>query len=270
MTSATTFEILPAIDLRGGRVVRLRQGDFERETAYELEPAAAAAAFAAAGARWLHVVDLDGARAGVPAHTDVIAAIVAAVGAGTKVEVAGGLRNEHSVAQALDSGAARIVIGTAALREPALAGRLVAAHGAGRVAVAIDVRDGRAQGHGWTTDVPGTGPAGTDDAGTDATGADVMGADAADVISRLADVGAMTFEVTAIERDGLLLGPNLGLYERLVRLGRGAIIASGGISTIDDLRSVREIGCSGAIVGRALYEGHLDLGDALRLAAESE
>ena len=245
MVMATSFEILPAIDLRGGRVVRLRQGDFARETAYETEPTAAAEAFAAAGARWLHVVDLDGARTGVPVHARLIAAIVAAIGKAASVEVAGGLRNEESVARVLDSGAARAVIGTAALREPAFAGRLVAAHGSGSVAVAIDVRDGRAVGHGWSIDAPG--------------------ADAAEAIARLADVGVTTFEVTAIERDGLLMGPNLALYERLVHLGRGTIVASGGVATLGDLRSVRDIGCSGAIVGRALYEGRIDLGDALRL-----
>lgn len=242
---ATTFEILPAIDLRNGRVVRLRQGDFERQTIYDTDPDGAATAFAMAGARWLHVVDLDGARTGTPSHARAIAAIVAAVGERTQVEVAGGLRDERAVAEALGAGAARAVVGTAALQDRAFAGRLVATHGAGRVAVALDVREGRAVGHGWTADAPGI--------------------DAAEAIRRLADVGVDTFEVTAIERDGLLGGPNLALYERLLRLGRGAIIASGGITTLDDLIAVRDIGCSGAIVGRALHEGHLDLGAALLL-----
>jgi phosphoribosylformimino-5-aminoimidazole carboxamide ribonucleotide (ProFAR) isomerase len=161
------------------------------------------------------------------------------------VEVAGGLRDVQAVAEALAAGAARAVVGTAALREPGFAGRLVGTHGSDRVAAAIDVRDGRAVGHGWSADAPGT--------------------DAAEAIRRLADVGLLTFEVTAIERDGLLEGPNLGLYERLVGLDLGAIIASGGIATLEDLRAVRDIGCSGAIVGRALYEGRLLLGDALRL-----
>lgn len=245
MVMATSFDVLPAIDLRGGRVVRLQQGDFARETAYDTGPTAAAVTFAAAGARWLHVVDLDGARTGVPAHADVIAAIVSAIGEATSVEVAGGLRNEAAVAQILDAGAARAVIGTAALLEPAFAGRLVATHGSGRVTVAIDVRDGRAVGHGWSVDAPGM--------------------DATEAIARLADVGVTTFEVTAIERDGLLMGPNITLYERLVHLSRGAIIASGGVASLGDLRSVRDIGCSGAIVGRALYEGQIDLVDALRL-----
>lgn len=245
MVMARHFEILPAIDLRGGRVVRLRQGDFERETVYDTDPAGAAIAFATAGARWLHVVDLDGARTGTPVHARAIAAIVAAVSERTQVEVAGGLRDENVVAEALGAGAARVVLGTAVLQDPAFAGRLVGTHGAAGVAVAVDVRDGRAVGHGWTADAPGI--------------------DAAEAIRRLADVGVETFEVTAIERDGLLQGPNLGLYERLVRLDMGAIIASGGISTIDDLTAVRDIGCRGTIVGRALYEGHLDLGDALLL-----
>lgn len=247
MTTAMPFEILPAIDLRGGRVVRLRQGDFDRETSYEAEPSVVADGFAATGARWLHVVDLDGARSGVPAHARAIAAIVAAVGERTRIEVAGGLRDEGTVAAALGSGAARAVVGTAALADPAFAGRLVDAHGRARIAVAIDVRDGQAVGHGWTHDTGGI--------------------DAAEAIRRLADVGVETFEVTAIERDGLLEGPNLALYERLVHLDRGAVIASGGVTTLEDLRAVRRAGCTGAIVGRALYEGRLDLQEALATMA---
>jgi phosphoribosylformimino-5-aminoimidazole carboxamide ribotide isomerase len=248
MAMAMTFEILPAIDLRGGHVVRLRQGDFDRETAYEAEPATVAEEFAAAGARWLHVVDLDGARSGVPAHGAVIASIVGAVGERARVEVAGGLRTELAVDEALASGAARVVVGTAALEDFAFAGRLVDSHGSEQVAVAIDVREGRALGHGWS--------------------ADAGGIDAVDAIRRLADVGIATFEVTAIERDGLLEGPDLALYEGLVRLDRGVIIASGGVATLDDIHAVRAIGCSGAIIGRALYEGRLDLRDALNLTTE--
>ena len=248
MTMTTPFEILPAIDLRAGRVVRLRQGAFDRETAYDREPALVAAEFASAGARWLHVVDLDGARSGVPSHAQAVAAIVAAVGTRTRIEVAGGLRDDAAVAQALGAGARRAIIGTAALGDPAFAARLIATHGPDRLAVAIDVRDGLAVGHGWAT---GSG-----------------GIDAAEAIGRLADAGVRSFEVTAIERDGLLEGPNLALYERLVGLGRGSIIASGGITTEDDLRALRRIGCAGAIIGRALYEGRMDLESALAVAAE--
>jgi len=242
------FELLAAIDLRGGRVVRLQQGDFDRETAFSEDPVGVAERFVEAGARWLHIVDLDGARSGRPAHAAVIAAIVAAVGEQASVEVAGGLRDEAAVSTVLMAGAARAVVGTAAIRDPAFAGRIVATHGAERIAVAIDVRDGRAVGHGWA--------------------ADQAGMDAADAIGSLADQGVRTFEVTAIDRDGLLGGPDLRLYDQLVGLGRGSIIASGGIATIDDLRAVRDIGCSGAIVGRALYEGRLDLGEAMSFTAD--
>lgn len=243
MSDARGFDVLPAIDLRGGRVVRLQQGDFARETAYSDDPVEVATRFADAGAGWLHVVDLDGARSGVPAHAPVVEAILAAVGDRVSVEVAGGLRDDIAVASALEFGCTRAVVGTAALRDPAWAGRLVASHGPERIVAAIDVRTGRAVGHGWSEG----------DAGIDAVAA----------IERLADVGVVTFEVTAIERDGLLEGPDLELYEHLVALGIGSIIASGGIATEEDLRSIRALGCGGAIVGRAIYEGRLGLEQAL-------
>lgn len=248
MNKASAFEILPAIDLRGGRVVRLRQGDFARETSYSDDPIEVARRFADVGARWLHVVDLDAARSGTPTHGMVIAAIVEAVGDRCLVEVAGGLRDQSAVAATLAFGAARAVVGTAALEDPGFVGRLVAAHGADRIATAVDVRDGHAIGHGWSTA----------DAGTD------LG----EALEEMADAGVTTFEVTAIERDGLLEGPDLRLYERLVRLGRGSIVASGGIAALNDLRAVRDIGCTGAIVGRALYEGRFSLGDALVVGTE--
>lgn len=241
------FALLPAIDLRGGRVVRLQQGDFERETAFSDDPAAVAAAFADAGARWLHVVDLDGARSGSPVHRAEVGAIIGAVGPGVAVEVAGGLRSSEDVRAMFDLGAARVVVGTAALRDPAFAGGLVDEHGVSRMAASIDVRDGNALGEGWRT------------------GAAAI--DAATAIRGLADVGVSVFEVTAIDRDGLLGGPDLELLARLVGLGRGDVIASGGVSSVADLRAVLHIGCSGAIVGRALYEGRLDLADALTAVA---
>ncbi|MEO5884507.1 MAG: 1-(5-phosphoribosyl)-5-[(5-phosphoribosylamino)methylideneamino] imidazole-4-carboxamide isomerase [Candidatus Limnocylindrales bacterium] len=248
MTSG--FDVLPAIDLRAGRVVRLEQGDFTRETAFSEDPVAVARAFAADGARGLHVVDLDGARDGAPAHGAVIRAIVAAVGERVSVEVAGGLRSAAAVASALEAGAGRVVVGTAALDDPSFAARLVASHGAVRVVAAIDVRDGLAVGDGW---VVGAGRA----SGT-------AGVVAADAIRSLADVGVLTFEVTAIARDGLLRGPDLALYERLVALDRGSIVASAGIASVSDIAAVRSIGCRGAIIGRALYDGRLSLAEALR------
>jgi phosphoribosylformimino-5-aminoimidazole carboxamide ribotide isomerase len=237
------FDILPAIDLRGGRVVRLQQGDFERETTFSDDPVAVARSFAEAGARWLHVVDLDGARTGQPAHTTVIGHLVDVIGDRVAVEVAGGLRTEESVAAVLAAGAARAVVGTAALRDPAFAGRLVTSHGADLIAVALDIRDDLALGEGWRDGASGVR--------------------AEDALAALADQGVTTFEATAIERDGLLEGPDLELLSRLVQLGRGAVIASGGIASLDDIRAVREVGCAGAIVGRALYDGRFDIASAI-------
>ena len=235
--------MLPAIDLRGGRVVRLEQGDFERETSFSDDPAGVAVAFADAGARWLHVVDLDGARTGLPAHGAAIAAIVDAVGERVAVEVAGGLRTAPAVAAVLDAGAARAVIGTAALSNPGFAAGLVEQHGAGSIAVAIDVRDGLAVGHGWS---PGQ-----------------IGVDAATAMIELRGAGVTTFEVTAIDRDGLLRGPDLSLYRRMLDLGVGDVIASAGVASVADIRALREAGCVGAIIGRALYDGRLSLADAV-------
>ena len=146
MTHATTFEIIPAIDLRGGQVVRLRQGDFGRETVYSDDPVAVARRFADAGARWLHVVDLDGARTGEAINGSAVREIVAAVGERMQVEVAGGLRTPATVRACLDAGAARAVIGTAAVHDPGSMADLVSTHGRERIAVALDVRDGLAVG----------------------------------------------------------------------------------------------------------------------------
>lgn len=239
----STFEILLAVDLRGGRVVRLEQGDFDRETAFSDDPVAVATSFAAAGARWLHVVDLDGARSGIPIHDGTIRGIVDAVGDRLSVEVAGGLRNASAVEGLLHAGAARAVVGTAALADPSFAERLVLAHGPDRVAVALDVRDDRAVGHGWQRSDEGI--------------------PVSEALAALADAGITTFEVTAIARDGLLGGPDLELYARLVAQDRGAIIASAGVASVDDIRALRAIGCSGAIVGRAIYDGRLDIAAAI-------
>jgi phosphoribosylformimino-5-aminoimidazole carboxamide ribotide isomerase len=237
------FELLPAIDLRGGRVVRLRQGDFARETAYRDDPLAVAVAFEGAGATWLHLVDLDGARAGAPRQLVLSAAVVAAVSGGTgrmRVELGGGMRTAEAVADALATGVARVVVGTAAVRDPGFAADLVERHGPDRIVASIDVRDGLALGEGWRPR---------------AAGLPVV-----EAVTNLAAVGVTTFEVTAIDRDGLMEGPDLALMRSLVELGRGRIIASGGVASIEDVLAIRGAGCAGAIVGRALYEGRIDLG----------
>lgn len=234
------FELLPAIDLRGGRVVRLRQGDFERETSYDDDPVAVARVFADAGATWLHVVDLDGARAGAPAQLQLAANIVAEVHDRCRVEIGGGLRTPEAIAGALGTGAARAAVGTAALGDPAFAASIVARHGTDRIVASIDVRDGMALGQGWREGAPGL--------------------PVAQAVGMLAAAGVTTFEVTAIDRDGLLEGPDLALLRSLVALRQGRIIASGGIASIKDVIAVHAIGCEGAIVGRAIYEGRIDLG----------
>ncbi len=237
MTDASAFDLLPAIDLLEGRVVRLREGDFDRATAYGDDPAAVARSFVRSGAQWIHVVDLDGARAGERRQASTVRSVVAGVGSAARVQVAGGLRTEADVAAALADGAARVVVGTAALRDPGFSARLVARHGSDRIVVAIDVRDGLALGEGWRAGAAGVPP---DEA-----------------VRAQADAGVTTFAVTAIDRDGLLEGPDLRLLEGLVALGRGRVVASGGVSSVADLLAVRALGCAGAIVGRALYEGRL-------------
>jgi phosphoribosylformimino-5-aminoimidazole carboxamide ribotide isomerase len=244
---ASRFEILPAIDVRGGRVVRLEQGSFDRETVFGADPGAVAGRFRRAGARWVHVVDLDGARTGERRLDGALEAILAASTDGDEtpisVQVAGGFRDAASVASVLSGGVARVVLGTAALEHPELVGELVERHGTERIAVALDVRDGLAVGHGWISGAGGT--------------------PVLDVLNRLDGVGASTFVVTAIDRDGLLGGPDLALLEQVVSATTATVIASGGIATIDDLEAVRDAGCGGAIVGRALYVGAIDLATAI-------
>ncbi len=237
------FEVLPAIDLEGGRVVRLIQGDFSRETVYTEDPVAVARAFADAGATWLHVVDLDGARVGEPCQLELVAEIVAEVHGRVRVEVSGGLRTAEAVAGALGTGANRVAVGTAALRDPAFALGLVARYGSGRIVGSLDIRDGMALGDGWRSGAEGV--------------------PVAEALERLSAAGIDTFEVTAIDRDGLMGGPDLGLLRSLVRLGRGRMIASGGISSLDDILAVQAAGGSGVIVGKALYEGRVTMRDII-------
>jgi phosphoribosylformimino-5-aminoimidazole carboxamide ribotide isomerase len=224
-------------------VVRLVEGDFARETDYGDDPVGVARAFAMAGAGMLHIVDLDGAREGRPAQLETIATVAAGVD-DVRIEAAGGLRTDDDVAAAFAAGADRVVLGTKALDDPSFAAGVISHYGAALVAVALDVRSGKAVGQGWRSGAPGI--------------------DVDRAMRTLADAGIEVFEVTAIDRDGRLEGPDLGLLEALVGVRSGQVIASGGIRSLDDLRAVRDLGCSGAIVGRALYEGRFDLAAAVR------
>lgn len=239
--------VFPAIDLRGGRCVRLMQGEFERETVYDADPVAVARRFAEAGARWLHVVDLDGARAGRPEQTALVAAICKAVA--IPVQVGGGLRDQAAVAATFAAGAARIVVGTVAVRDPDLLRRLCLAH-RGRVAVGVDARDGRVRVSGWLE------------------GEEVA---ATRVAEGAAALGAAAVIYTDIARDGTGHGPDLNGTVAVAAAARIPVLASGGIGGLDDVRAVIGLGgtgVTGMIIGRALYTGAVDLREALALAGD--
>jgi len=231
--------VIPAIDLRGGQCVRLLQGDYNRETAYSTDPVAVARRWQSLGALLIHVVDLDGARSGAPGNQDVIAAICAAVS--VPVEVSGGFRSLETIRAAFAYGAKRVQIGSAAVRDPALVRAAVAAHPAG-VVVSIDALDGEVRTDGWT----------------EAGGINVL-----DLARQMAAAGVPRIMFTDIGRDGTLSSPNFEALAGLVAALEVPVVASGGVSTIEHLQRLAEIGCEGAIVGKALYEGTLDLAAAL-------
>ncbi|HYB74456.1 MAG TPA: 1-(5-phosphoribosyl)-5-[(5-phosphoribosylamino)methylideneamino]imidazole-4-carboxamide isomerase [Candidatus Sulfotelmatobacter sp.] len=239
------FLVIPAIDLRGGRVVRLRQGDFAQETAYAEDPVAVAREWDRRGAAWIHVVDLDGAKAGEPRHLDVAAAMAAAVRA--RIELGGGFRSGDHVARAFARGVARIVLGTAAIREPRLLEEAAAGH-PGQVALGIDARGGAVAISGWQE---GTA------------------VKAVDLARRFAPLPLAAVIYTDIGRDGMLAGPDTAGLVEMARAAGHPVIASGGVSRLEDIRALRALegeGVAGVIVGRALYEGTLTLEDALRAA----
>lgn len=236
--------VYPAIDIRGGRCVRLVEGDFARETVFDADPAAAAERWAEAGAEWIHVVDLDGAVAGKPVNTEAIARIVERVA--IPVQLGGGLRSIADVDAAFALGVTRAVLGTAAIREPGLVADLAAKHG-DRIAVGLDARDGKLAAAGWQeqTEVRAAGVART-----------------------LHAAGVRHIVYTDIRRDGTLAGPNLAALDEMIAIAGHAVIASGGIGGPDDIDHVRDLGAGGVIVGRALYDGRVDLADAIARARE--
>jgi phosphoribosylformimino-5-aminoimidazole carboxamide ribotide isomerase len=237
-------DLFPAIDIRHGRVVRLSQGEATRQTVYGDDPVAVAEGFAAAGALWIHVVDLDRAF-GTGENLDVVARIAARVAGRVRLQLGGGLRTVALVRQGLDQGVDRVVLGTAAAVDPAIVPEAVAAVGAGRLVVGIDAREGQVAIRGWTE---------TFDLTADA------------LARRVAAAGVHTVVYTDVARDGMLSGPDIDGARTLQRIGL-EVIASGGVSSIADLVSVRTAGLSGAIVGRALYEGRFTLAEALEAAA---
>ena len=236
--------ILPAIDIRGGRCVRLRQGRFREETIYDEDPAAVAERFEAAGAEWLHVVDLDGAREGEPRNLDTVRAIRRAVK--VQVELGGGLRTTAAVAEALAAGIDRVIVGTRAVREPEWLEEL-ARRFAGCVVWGLDTQNARVAVAGWSE-------------ATDKTVVEMIG--------QVAKLPLAAIVYTDIERDGMMSGPNVAATEELVKASPWPVIASGGVTTAEDIRALKKAGAAGAIVGRALYEGKLTLEAALAAAAD--
>jgi phosphoribosylformimino-5-aminoimidazole carboxamide ribotide isomerase len=241
-------DLFPAIDLRGGRCVRLYQGDYGRETVYGDDPVAQAESFAAAGAPWIHVVDLDAARTGEAANRAVVAAIAAAVD--VPVQAGGGVRDDAAADALLAAGVRRVVVGTAALADPAWVRRLAARH-PGRVAVGLDARGRDVAVHGWT---------------------EGSGRDLVDLARGFDDAGVAALVVTEIGRDGTLAGPDLGQLGDVLAATRLDVVASGGVGTLADLRALAALDVggrhlAGAIVGRALYEGAFALPDAVAATA---
>ncbi len=231
-------ELYPAIDLRDGRVVRLRQGDYADETVYGEDPEAVAGSFADAGATWIHVVDLDAARHGSPQNRPVVAAVVAAVAGRARVQTGGGVRRLDDARALAAAGVARVVMGSAAVADPSL---VDAVADIVPVAVGLDHRRGEVAVHGWT-------------AGSGRTVEELLGA-----FPR-----ASALVITDIARDGMLAGPDLDGLTAAARATEIPVIASGGVATLDDVRALAAVpGIAGVITGKALYDGRFTVADAL-------
>jgi len=233
-------DVLPAIDIRNGRVVRLSQGEPNRETAYHSDPVAMAEQFAWQGARWLHIVDLDRAF-GDGDNSGIVSRIVTRVGSFVRLQLSGGFRNIASVQNALQLEVARVVVGTIAITDPDVVCQMIGDSGSDRIGLGLDVRQGMVAIRGWAE---------TSDQRAD------------DVARRMIAAGIRTIIYTDVSRDGMLSGPDIAGALALQKLGAGVIV-SGGISSLDDIKSVVDAGLAGAVVGRALYEGLFTLREAL-------
>ncbi|MED5019247.1 1-(5-phosphoribosyl)-5-[(5-phosphoribosylamino)methylideneamino]imidazole-4-carboxamide isomerase [Paenibacillus chibensis] len=239
----SSFILYPAIDIRGGKCVRLIQGDYSQETVYNDSPLEAAKAWEAQGGSYIHLVDLDGAKAGHPVNDEVIGAI--ASGVNVPVQVGGGLRTVGDVKRLLSLGVSRVIIGTAAIEDRAFTEEVLGTYG-DKIAIGIDARNGYVATRGWleTSEVK-----------------------AKELAKELASKGAETFIFTDISRDGMMQGPNVEAIVALAKSSGKTVIASGGVSVMDDLvrlNQYRQDGVGGAIVGKALYTGSIDLAEAVK------
>ena len=235
------MELFPAIDLIGGCAVRLVKGDYAQKTVYSENPAEVAKSFAAAGAKYLHVVDLEGAKDGGTPNLETIKNIVE--NGGLLVEVGGGIRSEEVIRKYLDAGVFRVILGTAAVQNPAFLEEMVQKYGE-KIAVGVDIKDGMVAIKGWT---------------------EVSQESCFDFCEKLQKIGVKTIICTDISKDGLLSGTNLELYKELSDKFSVDIVASGGVTTLDDVKKLAEMGMYGAILGKALYTGNIDLKAAVEL-----
>jgi phosphoribosylformimino-5-aminoimidazole carboxamide ribotide isomerase len=233
------MQVIPAIDLRGGHCVRLRQGDFDQETIFGDDPAAMAARWESEGATRIHLVDLDGAKAGRPMNVDAVREIVARVG--VPCQLGGGIRDEATIAAWLEQGVERVVVGTQALRDPEWFGRMATAY-PGRLLLGLDAREGRVATAGWL---------------------ETSGIAALTLAREFDDLPIAGIIYTDIARDGTLEGPNLVAVAAMAAAVRSPLIASGGVGTLEDLLRLAELPIAGCIVGRALYDGRFTLRAAL-------
>ena len=234
------MKLYPAIDLRGGQAVRLYQGDYDQMTVYNADPVAQAQAFLDAGARYLHVVDLDGAKDDTTANLETIAAI-AALG-GLFIEVGGGIRDEARIRRYLDLGVGRCILGTVAVKDFDFTARMAQRYGA-RIAVGVDMKDGFVAVNGWREVTPEPGVA---------------------FCRRCAAAGVQAVIATDISRDGTLQGTNLDLYRELLTIPGLEVTASGGIARMQELAELQAMGCHAAILGKSIYTGAIDLAEAVR------
>jgi phosphoribosylformimino-5-aminoimidazole carboxamide ribotide isomerase len=240
------MKILPAIDLRNGQVVRLMKGDYDRQTVYGQDALAVARQFAQAGAKWIHVVDLDAARTGQRTSGETIAAVCAATPA--QVELGGGIRDDAAVEAALALGVARVIIGSAALKDwPWFESLAQSPQLRGRVVLGLDARSGQLAIHGWREEA---------------------GLELQTVARQAGKLPLAGIIYTDIERDGTMQGPDLRTTEELIHLTKLPVVASGGMSSLKDVADCKAIGCAGVILGRCLYEGRVDLAEAIGLGQE--
>ncbi|MCM3618830.1 1-(5-phosphoribosyl)-5-[(5-phosphoribosylamino)methylideneamino]imidazole-4-carboxamide isomerase [Sutcliffiella horikoshii] len=238
-----SFTIYPAIDMRGGKCVRLLQGDYSKETVYGDSPFDMAKTFVDQGAEWIHMVDLDGAKAGSPVNDRFVLQVARELPA--KVQIGGGIRTAADVEHYLSNGVDRVILGSAAIKDPSFVREMLAKHGGSRIAVGLDAKDGYVATEGWIE--------------TSTVKATVLG-------KELADAGAGTFIFTDIATDGMLSGPNVEATVELARVTGASVIASGGVSSVEDLLALRNFageGVSGSIVGKAIYTEKINLARAL-------